>query len=640
MNRIRLLASAAIVSCLSLTAVSDGADDVTVLGEPVRSHGARVTLVDMSPDGKLALSTGVDKTIRLWSVETGAAAGELKGHDAPVAFAFFYDGGERVVSFDVSGELRFWDAKKRRTVGKIGDVGEVKIDKNPLFIHHGALSPDRKELAFPSPTRDKVLRVDLAARKLVDPLTPEGQSRCVAYTPDGKGIIVGHQASTFGGGRVTVWHRRRGKVVYTQKCPRPMRIAVAADSKSYAIASSMALEIRGVGSGKVKASYEVDMAFGFTDAFFSSDRKLYLSMLMEGDVLVWDLREKKISFAIQEHDFSVSGLALAADGELLVTGGSDTTVRFWNAKTGDFVHPSAGHRNMVTTLAFSADGERILSGGYAGRTILWDAEKGRAVHEFAAGDQRDAIAGVAILKSGGLFSLDGAGRVRVRDVESGKIARKGSLDEKAPRIASFSRSRSSSRVVTGHYGSAAKVWDIETGQLVKSLSLKTESVSAVALSPDGKTVALAREEGGAWAVDVETGKGVMKLADDDETEIDAVAFIDDTTVVAVDGDDKLRRYDLTAKKSYELASAQSILAVSPDGKTLAAHAHDESVVVLLDTSSWKERGRIDAFGEGVTSVAFSPDGRRLAAGLADSTVRVCPVGKGKSKTKMRSSSRR
>ncbi len=637
----RLLVALAALAVLAVfMPPSDAADDVTILGEPFRSHGADVTSVDMSSDGKLALSTGEDKAIRLWDVETGAASGALEGHEAVVLFAFFYDGGKRIVSFDAGGELRFWDVKKRRTIGQIGDLGEVDTEApSGLAIRHGAVSPDRKELTFPSPSRDEFLRVDLGRRQMIDPLTPGGEASCVAYTPDGKGIILGHQVAQVFGGRVTVWHRRKAKVVYTQGCPRPLRIAVAADSKSYVIASIVGLQVRGVGSGDVKRMFQMETRFD-SGAHISGGRKLYLGGSTEEEILCWDLRTGGVAFTAYGHEFGVSGMALSPDGELLVTGGDDAAVRFWNAKTGARVHVSAGHRSAVDALAFSPDGDRILSGCQAGAAFLWDAEKGRAIHGLPVDDAPGSILGVAFLESGKLFSLDAGGEVRVYDPGSGDVVRKVALYEDAPPIASSALSRSGSRVITGHDDNVVQVRDVETGELVKGIELEArslelysrtlelddESVSAVALSPDGKTAALARMFGGGWAIDVESEERLLRLAAE-KTDIYDIEFVDDTTLVTVDREFKMWRHDLKAKTRFEVADAPRVLALRSNGKMLAVD--DGTSVLLFDTSSWKVRAEIDAFGTWVRSLAFSPDGRQLAAGMADSTVRVCRVPKGR-----------
>ena len=67
---------------------------------------------------------------------------------------------------------------------------------------------------------------------------------------------------------------------------------------------------------------------------------------------------------------------------MLVTGGSDGSVRVWSLQTMAAVHRLAAHDNSVTTLQF--DDARIVSGGSDGRVKIWDLKTGQLVRELSA----------------------------------------------------------------------------------------------------------------------------------------------------------------------------------------------------------------------------------------------------------------
>ena len=119
---------------------------------PVWNHDAAhegwIRAVAISPDGQLVASTGNDRVVRLWSVETGELRHAWEGHAMAVFSLAFHPQGGSLVSGDWQGVVREWDL----TTGKV--VRELKPALSQLNkmqdcggVRRLAFSPDGLVLA-------------------------------------------------------------------------------------------------------------------------------------------------------------------------------------------------------------------------------------------------------------------------------------------------------------------------------------------------------------------------------------------------------------------------------------------------------------------------------------------------------------
>jgi WD40 repeat protein len=180
----------------------------------------------------------------------------------------------------------------------------------------------------------------------------------------------------------------------------------------------------------------------------------------------------------------------------------------------------------------------------------------------------------------------------------------------------------------------------------------SSSANAVALSPDGKTLALAGGGGAVELWDVLTGKKRAGL-EGHVGGVLSVAFSPDGKTLASAGgglgdgmrlpwvelklwDPKTGRQRATLPAhAYPVYPGGGIaLAFSPDGKTLASGS-SERTVRLWDVDTGKERATIPGHEGGVLSVAFSPDGKTLASAGGDRAVRLWDVDTGKEHAALR-----
>ncbi|KAG2346735.1 WD40 repeat-like protein, partial [Suillus weaverae] len=81
---------------------------------------------------------------------------------------------------------------------------------------------------------------------------------------------------------------------------------------------------------------------------------------------------------VYSHTAGVNSVSFSPDGTRIVTSSRDSTVRLWDAATGQPVgEPLRGHTEGVNSVSFSPDGTRIVTGSRDMTVRLWDAATGQ-----------------------------------------------------------------------------------------------------------------------------------------------------------------------------------------------------------------------------------------------------------------------
>ena len=570
-------------------------------------HTGTVYRLSFSPDGQtLASASDIwgEWTVRLWDVATHTLRHTLSGARPPMSFSL----DSKTLAADdsrISGSaVGLWDVATGEPLQKIFQGG------SDGFFNSVSFSGDGQTLA--TAHKDGVCLYDVATgrpRHIVNPLAPlDRWSGGISFSPDGRTFITFYSPQTFGtpGSALEVWDISTGTLRYTLEVEGGVySVSFSPDGQTLATASR-SMVARGWGSVGV------------------------------WQVSLWDIATGTLRHTLEGHTDRVVSVSFSGDGQTLVTGSWDKTVRLWDVATGTLRKTLEGHTNWVHTVSFSPDGLTLVSASYG-----WGAETVR-LWDVATGTLRHTFEGYTFNVKSVSFSPDGLtlvsasdGAVRLWDVATGTLR---DVFQHGGRL-SVSLSPDGqilAILASASYGWGAetvRLWDAATGTRLRTLDPSNfysyDNIHSVSFSPDGQILASGHGSGNVRLWDVSEGT-LRHTFEGHVSFVNSVSFSPDgTTLASGSSDETVRLWDVsegTLLRTLPIGASVNSVAFSPDGKTLAnghnsgywkedIHLWDVATGTFLRTLEIPGAGSYSSYSSG--SVAFSPDGKILASASSD-----------------------
>jgi acetyl esterase/lipase len=291
----------------------DTADQVERLST-LRGHRDRVNDLAFSGDGAYLASSSLDKTIKLWDVQTWQQVHAFGMNKVGFNGIAFSPDGRLLASADA-----IWDVESKQVVHTLERGRNVP---SPV-----AFSPDGSTLAV-APESQSIKLWDVASGELLRTFAeqPDDVTFSIALSPDSALLAAGVH-----GGMVRLWDVASGQI-----------------------------------TGALEHGSEDDDVH---DLAFSPDGSVLASAGNDDTVRLQDVASGQV-VRILRHGNGLYGVAFSPDGSLVASACCDRTVKLWDVATGRQVR-SLPHGDEVMAVAFSPDGSLLAAGGYDDIVYLW-----------------------------------------------------------------------------------------------------------------------------------------------------------------------------------------------------------------------------------------------------------------------------
>jgi len=504
-----------------------------------------------SPDGRHIFAGGVDGQVRDWDLREEKLR-IWEGQTSSVVRIAISPDGRQLVAASLDGSIRLWD----RNTGKSRTLPSQDANVSVL-----AFSPNGQKLVAAG--YDKAARViDLVTgqrRRFVGMQDVVTDAR---FTKDGNRIVV---ASADGAVRIFRLQQEAGRVLGQHS----------------------------------KGVLGVDV---------SSRGDLVASGGKDGMVHLWPTNpENRHSLTLTGHVGPVPFVKFSPNGELLISSGFDGTVRLWDR---------AGHQIRAVSLpgvnsakiAFSPLGHSVALGNSMGLVQLWDIDTGVLRH---LGQQESAILHMAFSPDGKRLGTTSADKTaKVWDLEAGTAAE---LRGHEHIVVWISFSGDGKTIATGSWDHRLRFW--ENGSLEpRTYDVSGFTVEGLSFLPNGTTLIGSNGGSAARLWDVASGK-LLRIYRGHRGNITSLALAQDGTVFATGSDDRtIRLYDLDTAESRVMGvheGAVRAVGIDPHGQWAVSAGDDGYVRMWADdlprdpealrawiAASVTDEINVDALGEG------------------------------------------
>jgi len=453
-----------------------------------------------SPDEKRVLTTGAKPpTLKQWDLATAKELIAVTGTMHSFREGIYGPDGKTAIADGVNGSgplLAHYD---------LSDGRLLKEWLNDYYTHARSLvlSADGKRLLVGS--RHKATEWLLNGYKLLGTFTGHHGHAVVSitYCKDPNQILTGSRD-----GSIRRWNRAEGKVLL-RWCPHARYVthmAVSPDGKWVLSYGNGMVAETSLESGEPRIKWDRHDEAVQAVAFLPNGQNV-VSGSSDGTLRVWNIRSGECPRTITGANLDAYAVAVSPDGSKVAAGCKDGVLREFNLTDGSLLRELKGHLGYVRSVAYTHDGARLLSSADDGSIRVWLPDKLEPIAVLQG--HRGGVLAIAVpTDSRRLLSGGRDGTVRLWDLREAKLL--ATLEGHLSWVAAVTFSGDGKYALSTGHDSRLVRWNLDTGQIVTEVT-HNRTDYALALGADGRRAYSAGDNCGIACWDITSGKLLKEL---------------------------------------------------------------------------------------------------------------------------------
>jgi WD40 repeat protein len=561
------------------------------LSVPLEKTASELVQIALSPYGNYLVGVSKDKDISFWKLEAGNPKKILLSQGSDVVDLTFSPNGSLIAGTVGSGsqsKVVLWN-----TIN-----GELyKQLKSDTDISDIAFSSNSKVIAVAEKS-GYIKSWDINTGTIKNSFNTSQELTAIAFSPDSTYIASGAKGDK---AKIELWSSTSGKLIFA----RPNEGGAAVDDLLFSndgsllagIGADKQISILKVPGGELQQLFSAS-AGSFVDAAFAAKLNAFASIGGDGNFQVWDLTAGSVKQKYQV--------------KLLTNPGSTDP----QAQLSKSQLPIASTTSQSSSNIDSKSNAKSSTGSLEGNVT-----KQGKLNKFKKRSARQwkGIKSLAISADGsemGAGSVDGTVRVfKKNGKERWKIS-----GHHGRAIAGLGYRSKARTWVTVGIDTEIKIWDDQTGNLIKTFYGPEHPPKAIVISPDGRLIAVGGEDTRVFVYDANAGK-LSQILYGHKDFVNGLAFgPDNKTLASAGSEGQVLLWDVTSGKLLKTmlghTNEVNTVAISPDGGLMASGSADNTII-LWNLVTGNIVNTLKGHQGSITSVAFSPNGKKLVSSGED-----------------------
>jgi len=414
-----------------------------------------------------------------------------------------------------------------------------------------------------------------------------------------------------------------------------------------------------------------------TSVAFSPEGHLAISGSYDGLVKLWEIYTGREIRTFKGHSSGVTAVCFSPNGRQILSGSSKGNTILWDLYTGRKVVRFAARQGAVVSVAFTPDSRKVLTVTDTGNFNLWEISTGRSIKFIGrkGGGVYTQSGPVAISPDGRLLLLNerSDGTLRLMQAETGRIhqifkaglkvghyvaptasfspdghyiivlrgigSRISSVTMefydvlmgreielfKGPTMVSTVVFSPDSQYVLNGFRNVLKLWDISTGEIIRTFSGHSDHVTSIAFSPDGRFILSGSKDNTLKLWDASAGSEIRTFSGHPK-QMQSMRFSPDKRfTLSGTKDGLLIQSEVSTGRTTRVIRGHSVditaTVFSPDGRYAASGSKDNAIKVW-NTSNGRLIRSMIGHTDDVTALVYSPDGRLILSASKDETLKL------------------